>query len=321
MATTLNGLLITNVRALEPGEGVIATWLGVRDGKIAELGSRPDAASEYSQQIDGGGRLLTPGLIDIHTHGIKQFAYEAGQEAFVAATRELAEYGTTSVLPTIYRSLSRPRLSDLERFAAATAMADSVCIPGLHLEGPFLALPGAGANRAGRSAALGGIVGGRAADGWPLCPLAPRCRTSCRSSNACASGESCLSSRTPGRRPTDPAGDDAGARHATHFYDVFHLPEETDPGVRPVGAVEAILADPRCTVDFIADGVHVHPTAIRAAVAAKGPAGVMLTTDSNIGEGLPPGLYDSPMGQIKTSDAARLHRPGDPLDGGLAAAR
>ena len=111
---------------------------------------------------------------------------------------------------------------------------------------------------------------------------------------------------------------DAGARHATHFYDVFHLPEETDPGVRPVGAVETILADPRCTVDFIADGVHVHPTAIKAAVAAKGPAGVMLTTDSNIGAGLPPGIYDSPMGQIKTSDAARLHRPGEPLDGGLA---
>ena len=43
-----------------------------------------------------------------------------------------------------------------------------------------------------------------------------------------------------------------------------------DPGVRPVGAVEVILVDPRASVDFIADGVHVHPAAIRAAVARSG---------------------------------------------------
>src|SRR5262249_45336740 len=89
---------------------------------------------------------------------------------------------------------------------------------------------------------------------------------------------------------------EAGARHATHFYDVFPVPEEKDPGVRPVGAVEAILADRRVSVDFISDGVHVHPTAIRAAVAAKGWAGVILITDSNIGAGLPSGQYDTPWG-------------------------
>jgi N-acetylglucosamine-6-phosphate deacetylase len=101
---------------------------------------------------------------------------------------------------------------------------------------------------------------------------------------------------------------DAGAVHATHFYDVFHAPVEADPGVRPVGAVEAILADPRASVDFIADGVHVHPAAIRAAVAAKTWAGVVLITDSNIGAGLPAGIYDTPWGyRVKVSphDAAR----------------
>src|SRR5581483_2966740 len=83
---------------------------------------------------------------------------------------------------------------------------------------------------------------------------------------------------------------------------------ETDPGVRPVGAVEAILADPRATVDFIADGVHVHPTAIRAAVAAKTYAGVTLITDSNIGAGLPAGVYDTPWGfavRVREGDGAR----------------
>ncbi|MBI2497232.1 MAG: N-acetylglucosamine-6-phosphate deacetylase, partial [Opitutae bacterium] len=101
---------------------------------------------------------------------------------------------------------------------------------------------------------------------------------------------------------------DAGAVHATHFYDVFYPPTETDPGVRPVGAVETILADPRASVDFIADGIHVHPTAIRAALAAKTFAGVTLITDSNIGAGLPAGVYDTPWGyQVRVSpeEAAR----------------
>jgi N-acetylglucosamine-6-phosphate deacetylase len=101
---------------------------------------------------------------------------------------------------------------------------------------------------------------------------------------------------------------EAGARHATHFYDVFPVPEETDAGVRPVGAVEAILADSRTSVDFICDGVHVHPTAIRAAVAAKGWEKVMLITDSNVGAGLPSGEYDTPWGyrvRVAPGDAAR----------------
>ena len=53
---------------------------------------------------------------------------------------------------------------------------------------------------------------------------------------------------------------EAGARHATHFYDVFPIPPETEPGARPVGAVEVLLADARCSVDFICDGVHVDPS-------------------------------------------------------------
>jgi N-acetylglucosamine-6-phosphate deacetylase len=88
--------------------------------------------------------------------------------------------------------------------------------------------------------------------------------------------------------------------------------------VRPAGVVEAILADPRCSVDFVADGVHVSCAVIRAALAAKGFRNVTLTTDSNTGAGLPSGIYETPVGAIKTGDAARLHRPGRPGDGVLA---
>ena len=88
--------------------------------------------------------------------------------------------------------------------------------------------------------------------------------------------------------------------------------------MRPVGAVEAILADPRCSVDFIGDGVHVHPTAIRAPLAAKGYKNVMLVSDSVFGAGLPDGIYDSPWGspiRVSRGDASRMHCPGCPSHG------
>ncbi len=86
---------------------------------------------------------------------------------------------------------------------------------------------------------------------------------------------------------------EAGAVHATHFYDVFPYPGEKDPGVRTCGAVEAILANPNTSVDFVLDGEHVHPVAVKVALACKGSTKVSLITDANVNAGLPPGKYYS----------------------------
>jgi N-acetylglucosamine-6-phosphate deacetylase len=84
---------------------------------------------------------------------------------------------------------------------------------------------------------------------------------------------------------------EAGARHGTHFYDVFPCRDVEDPGVRPCSVVEALLADPRASVDFILDGEHVHPVAVQMALQCKGPDRVCLITDANLGAGYPPGVY------------------------------
>ena len=182
----------------------------------------------------------------------------------------------------------------------------------MHLEGPFLGLPGAGAQTIPGDVALLdellAAAGGRVA-AMSISPEVPNILPVIE--RLCESGIVPFITHTQATVEQTEAAIDAGARHATHFYDVFPVPKETDPGVRPVGAVEAILADPRCSVDFIADGVHVHPTAIKAAVAAKGWQGVMLATDSNVGAGLPPGRYASPVGgtvRIAPGDAARMSR-------------
>jgi N-acetylglucosamine-6-phosphate deacetylase len=293
----VNSEFIGNACLLFPGERIQTGNLLIREGKIAAI--NVPAPPPGCRETDGGGHLLTPGLIDVHTHGIQRFSYHYGTPAenFAAAGRALAQYGTTCVFPTIVPGKEPDLPTRLGKLPANLPRAGGAAMPGFHLEGPFVALGGAAcATLPGDLTLLDEILAAcrdRVAimsispDQRHILPVIKRLRE--RNivpfiTHTCANAEQ------------TEAAIDAGARHATHFYDVFPIPEETDPGVRPVGAVEAILADPRVSVDFICDGVHVHPAAIRAAVAAKGWRGVILITDSNIGSGLPPGEYETPWG-------------------------
>ena len=309
----MSALLIHNVRIVRPGLDIAVGDVLVRGGRIVAVGTvpRPEVAT-VTERFDGGGKLLTPGLIDVHTHGVMRSLYEnepAGPDGLRSAARELARFGVTSVLPTI---VPRPGPGWLERIAAIAAAIPTtpeVHIPGLHLEGPFMAVGGAACptlpGDLGLLEEMLAACAGRLAvmsvspDAPGIVPVIRRLRER---------GVIVFLTHTRASAEDTEAALEAGAVHATHFYDVFYPPAETDPGVRPVGAVEAILADPRASVDFIADGVHVHPAAIRAAVAAKTWRGVLLITDSNIGAGLPEGTYDTPWGYPVTVSAARAAR-------------
>lgn len=294
--------VISNATLVEPGKRTQAGDVWVRDGRIAEFG-HVGFVHEDIPRIDARGRLLTPGLVDIHTHGILNFKYEKGAGDLRNAAKNLARFGVTTVLPTLVPPLlAEPDkksawLRHLADTAAAIDEATELHIPGLHLEGPFLAITGASAATMDGSLVLLeeilAAAGGRVA----AMSVSPETREilpvirALREKNIAV-----FLTHTRATVEQTLAALGAGARHATHFYDVFYSPPETDPGVRPVGIVETMLADPRASVDFIADGIHVHPMAIRAAVAAKTWAGVTLITDSNIGAGLPPGVYDTPWG-------------------------
>ena len=304
----MSSLLICNVRIVEPGKQIRLGDVLVHDGQIVATGAIGVTVNE-PEIVEGGGRLLTPGLIDVHTHGIMHSLYESGPEGLRTAARELGRFGVTTVLPTIVPQIRDGWMERLTEIAAVIPSIREVYVPGLHIEGPFMAVGGAACpTLPGDVALLDRILSacnGRVSimsvspDTPDILPIIRRLREK---------NISVFITHTRANVKQTEAALAAGATHATHFYDVFYAPAETDPGVRPVGAVEAILADPRATVDFIADGVHVHPTAIRAAVAAKTWAGVTLITDSNIGAGLPPGVYDTPWGypvRVSPETAAR----------------
>ncbi len=309
---------INNVQIVFPHETVRAGNLKIKDNQIQALDVEIPPGAEI---VDGKGQLLSPGLIDLHTHGIHKFLYD-NPDQFEDGLNQLPKYGCTTVLPTIVPLLTPKSFDDLAVVAKKARAKKDTVVPGLHLEGPFM----------GKSGAACPTIAG---DTKVLDELFAACHHHIAVMSISPEVDNILEvieylrendvipfiTHTQADVDQTQAAIDAGARHATHFYDVFYAPEEYDPGVRPVGSVEAILADPRATVDFICDGIHVHPTAVRAALAAKGAEKVMLITDSNIGAGLPEGDYDTPWGfriHVSPETGARAARDVPGKSGGLA---
>ncbi|HJV59543.1 MAG TPA: imidazolonepropionase [Albitalea sp.] len=67
-------VLLHDVRIVSAVDDVCAvsppSWIGIAQGRIAEVGTMdaPHAARRARIECDGGGALVTPGLIDCHTH-------------------------------------------------------------------------------------------------------------------------------------------------------------------------------------------------------------------------------------------------------------
>lgn len=315
---TMSRQRIGNIRALDPGVGVVGASVDIQGGRIVAI----DSDEPNVQTLDGRGRLLTPGLIDLHTHAIGHHRFEVSPDAMRGALRLLPSFGVTSVSPTLYTVMYREKFDQLAALAEAVDVVDGARVPGLHLEGPFLKLPGAGATTSPGDVQLLSDMFAAAADRIAVMSISPDtdnilpviCWLVDR-------GVQPFVTHTRADYEQTVEAIEAGARHGTHFYDVFFSPEPTDHGVRPVGAVEALLADDRCTVDFICDGVHVHPGAIRLALAAKGYQGVCLITDANIGAGLPAGVYDVPGRYpitVAPGKGARVEMPSSEKHGCLA---
>lgn len=77
----------------------------------------------------------------------------------------------------------------------------------------------------------------------------------------------------------------AGAPAATHLFNAERGLHHRDPG-----PIAALLEAPQVWIELVADGVHVHPAALRLAVQAAGDR-VVLVTDAMAAAAAPDGAY------------------------------
>jgi N-acetylglucosamine-6-phosphate deacetylase len=283
----------------------------VRSGRVEEIALDPRDGDLPAQRRAVTG-LIAPGFIDLQVNGA--FGADVGVDpsALAMISRELPRTGVTAYLPTaISWPLERyPGLFDALEQAAD---APGARILGVHLEGPFLAPSRHGAHdpanlRPIDRGALRELLGSGHVRVMTLAPELPGALEAIEL--IVGAGAVASAGHTEATHEEVVSAADAGPTLGTHLDNAMR-----GLGHREPGAAGALLADDRLRTGIIADGVHVHPAALRIAYRSKGADGLILVTDAMEAAGMPEGSYSLSGRRVTVAGgAARLD------DGTLAGA-
>jgi N-acetylglucosamine-6-phosphate deacetylase len=283
-------LVVKNGNVLFPTEEIRACDILIENGRIQRVGTSLAAELE----IDAAGGYVVPGLIDVHTHGIRTINLQTGKLSEYASIE--ASYGTTTFYPTLFDT-PEAIAEQMRRHRAETDELRLVPqIGGFRLESPYLARTGAGlakdlGNITPQITAMLLEAGGGHIKIWDVSPElkgAPEVIE-----ELSRQGIVCSIAHTEATIEQGRAAVDAGARLVTHLFDVFVPPENTGSGVYPHGLVDYLLIEDRLKCEIIGDGTHVPHILVEKAFRCKTPDELVFVTDSNFGAGLPPGQYDA----------------------------
>ena len=277
------GRVVTPEGVLSPG------WIRLAGSRIDAVGPGEPPGPTRLPLTDLGGAWVLPGFVDMHVHG-------GGGTSFTEGTaedaRRAAEFHRRNGSTTMLASLVTAPLADLEaRVAMLAGLAAEGVIAGLHLEGPFLAAARCGAQDPRHMIAPDVAAFDRLlamAAGWlRVITLAPELPGATDLITAAAeAGVIAAVGHTDATADVTSAAVDAGASHATHLFNGMRPLHHREPG--PVGA---LLDRDEVSCEVIADGVHLHDTAIRLVARAAGPGRLVLITDAMAAAGMPDGRY------------------------------
>lgn len=243
---------------------------------------RADAVPAHAQtvQLDGGN--IVPGFVDLQVNGGGGVLFN--NDPSVAAIRTIcaahARYGTTALLPTLITDTVAVNVAATAAGKAAWEQAVPGFI-GLHLEGPHLSLARKGTHdpaliRPMDDADLARLIAARADLPNLLCTVAAETVTPAQISALAAAGIIVSLGHSDASAATASAAFAAGASMATHLFNAMSQLGNREPGV-----VGAVLTADSVSAGLIADGIHVHPSAIQIALRAKtGTGHIFLVTDA-----------------------------------------
>ena len=286
MTKIINGRLIRSGR-VQDGLNVI-----LEDGRIAEVTAR-DLPSDTV--IDARGQYVSPGFIDIHTHGGGDADFMDGTpEAFLTAAELHARFGTTTLVPTA-TSGTAEEMSGMEAaFEQALSKNErGADMPGLHLEGPYFSMAQRGAQdpkyvrNPDPAEYLPILARSRHILSWSAAPELPGALEFGRELKR--RGILAAIGHTDADYDQVVAAAQAGYSHVTHLYSCMSTVHRKN-AFRYAGVVEAAYLLDELTVEVIADGVHLPASLLQFVYRFKGPDKIALVTDSMRGAGMPDGL-------------------------------
>ncbi len=243
-------------------------WIGVDGGRITEVttGSPPRGTEDL------GDVVLAPGFVDLQVNGFGATDFATAEpDELAGALETMAAGGCTTCLPTLVTAprAEYGRMLDVVAAVRSLEGADRRCqIAGVHLEGPFLGgAPGAHPPDLIRDVDLGELD--ELCDRHPglirLVTLAPEADPGfVATARLVARGIVVAIGHTAAAYDDVLGMVDAGATLVTHLFNGMRPFHHREPG-----AAGAALTDERLAASVIADLEHVHPAALRVAVAAQ----------------------------------------------------
>ncbi len=295
-------------RWLHPCGEFMDGTIWIEDERIQAVQFQP--ADVYPTIALPPGCFILPGWIELQVNGGFGIDFRDRPEGIQELSSRLPAYGVTAFLPTIFTS-------PLESYPATLAAVSldphpNGAVPlGIHLEGPFLNPRRKGAHN----------------PDW-LCPpdpglmdllLQPDRVRLITFAPELSGGEAALERvREKGIIPAIGHSDASysQARHylpnlgyAVHLFNAMPPLHHREPGL-----VAALLEPTAPPVGLIADGVHVHPSMLRLAYAARGAAGLTLVSDASTLAGFAPGSY-SEKGHTVIVDETSARLPDGTLAG------
>jgi N-acetylglucosamine-6-phosphate deacetylase len=264
-------------RVLTPA-GFQQEWCVLVDGgRIAgSMPSRDCPADFRRRELEGD---LLPGFIDLQVNGGGGVLFNDHPtvEGIAAIGEAHRRFGTTGFLPTLISD----DLGTVERAIQAVDAAIERRIPGvlgIHIEGPFLSPARKGIHDAAKFrildvAAQRLLVSSR--HGRVLVTLAPELAPPGAVRALVDRGVVVAAGHTAATYDDVQAAFAEGLNGFTHLFNAM-----TQLGSREPGAVGAALDNRSSWCGLIVDGHHVHPAALRVALAAKGAERLVLVTDA-----------------------------------------
>jgi N-acetylglucosamine-6-phosphate deacetylase len=308
-------MTITRVTGRDVGTGHGISVV-VTDGRIAAIEPAELASGPY----------IAAGLIDLQVNGFRGLDLNDGAvtpKRVAALSRMMAGLGVTTYLPTLITA-SRASLCSAMSAIAEARRQDPLSermIPFIHVEGPFLAPedgPRGGHPREHiRPPDLDEIAQWQRASGNLVgkITLSPHHNRMQYFIRALAEQHILVAighTSATAEQIRDAVA--AGARLSTHLGNGAAATLPRHPNF-----IWAQLADDRLDAGFIADGFHLPADTFKAMLRAKGLERSYLVSDTTAAGGLPPGIYDQPIGgRVEVGSDGRLSVVGTPYLAGAS---
>ncbi len=295
-------MIIRNVKVYTEEMEFVEGEIVLQDGRIEAApgsGTGEDSGKTLAGEevLDGGGCYAIPGLIDLHFHGCKGYDFCDGTSEAIAKIAEYeASVGVTAICPA---TMTLP-VNELEEILAVAAKykkenasggQGAADLVGVNMEGPFISEAKKGAQDERNIISCDAGICRRflnASEGLvKFVGIAPERNEKAQEFIRQMKDEVHISlAHTNADYDTAMAAFEAGADHAVHLYNAMPAFTHRKPGV-----VGAVSDSAHVNAEMICDGVHIHPSVVRATFKMLGADRIVLISDSMRATGMPDGQY------------------------------